>query len=457
MCYAIELRSTYNNFSEQTSEVKKSYPIINTTPQLLFQPEPLFRKNKKKSTSSTHDDGSLRPAVESVMAQLAASQTLRFRLTRMKRTATEESDYFDKLHKHHRRIKDRHTSKAKHPQNYKLHLVDINNSQFVGDILIGTPGQLFSVIFDTGSSNLWINGVSCTQETCLRHRRFDPKLSSTFVELNMDMDVMFGTGEIQGSLAEDNFQLGQLTVPHQTFGVITSEHGDVFASGKFDGILGLSFPGLSSSNYAPVFDNIMSRSLLKKNIFSFYYSRLPVQESVIEFGIPSENLYTGDIQFIEVAKPMYWELKLKDILVGGVPQNVCGNHTCKIVVDTGTSLLTGPTLHIRKLIDLVDISKECRRNDFDNLPVLTYILSDSRQDYRFTIEPDYYVVKSQSLDTSGNPKYCKPGFMALDVPRPRGPLWILGDLFMQKYLTVFSRNPPRVGFAKARHRNIEIL
>jgi len=40
-------------------------------------------------------------------------------------------------------------------------LVDIQNTEFYGSVEIGTPGQTFNVIFDTGSSDFWIPGTSC--------------------------------------------------------------------------------------------------------------------------------------------------------------------------------------------------------------------------------------------------------------------------------------------------------
>uniref|UniRef100_A0A8C3YVY2 Peptidase A1 domain-containing protein n=1 Tax=Catagonus wagneri TaxID=51154 RepID=A0A8C3YVY2_9CETA len=78
---------------------------------------------------------------------------------------------------------------------------------YIGEISIGTPPQQFSVVFDTGSADLWVPSNECHSKACFTHRRFNPSLSRTFHPTDRSILLEYGSGKISGILGYDTVQV----------------------------------------------------------------------------------------------------------------------------------------------------------------------------------------------------------------------------------------------------------
>lgn len=313
-------------------------------------------------------------------------------------------------------------------------LEDLRDSEYAIEIGVGTPPQLLSVILDTGSSNIWVNAESCQSESCRAHRRFNPAKSSTYHELDSSMSVKYGSGSLKGDLVTEAVSIGPVRVTGQTVGLIQVAAGASWMSSRFDGILGLAFEELSVTKRPLLLDTMASQHVLEHTMISFFYSDTPDMDSAVAFGEPDKHFMRSAITWVDVSRAMYWEVPLNGWWLAG--QKLTGVDCARAVLDTGTSYFTAPR-HVVDAIrrQLPPLHRDC--SNFDQLPVLTVQLGDTK----FDIEPRYYVERKY------NGQSCFLAIVALDVPPPRGPLVIMGDMFMRKYYTTFDHDKKRLGFS----------
>jgi len=163
----------------------------------------------------------------------------------------------------------------------------------------------------------------------------------------------YGSGVCSGFLSQDDVSLGGIKANGLTFGEVTQQPGQVWSVAEFDGICGLGYPGIAVDKVTPPFDALMNAKVLDSNEFSFYLSTQHGSDkatSVLVLGGVDSTYFSGNFSYFPVQKFMfnqgYWLIHGDDIKVSGESTSACGgllSKSCAFVVDTGTSIITGPS------------------------------------------------------------------------------------------------------------------
>jgi len=334
---------------------------------------------------------------------------------------------------------------------FNENLNDFENAQYYGPIVIGTPAQSFRVIFDTGSSNLWVPSADCpiTNFACRLHNRFNCTKSSTCTATGQTFEIEYGSGSMDGVVDNDivcfsSASSGYCTDRTQGFAVAMHEPGLAFVAAQFDGILGMGWDTISVNHIPQPMDQIFDRADCTEKVFAFWLNRdlnhNTIGGEMTLCGMDQAH-YQGSIAWSPLTKMDYWRINMESLTIN----NRTFATSISAIVDTGTSLLAGPTAEVReiqRLLGAIEIAAgeyEINCNRIPSLPNVVITLAGQQ----FTLTGQDYILKVTSAGVS----VCISGFLGLDVPAPNGPLWILGDIFIGKYYSVFDRGQQRVGFA----------
>jgi len=354
---------------------------------------------------------------------------------------------------------DRRSAKLAAKKEIDEILQNYQDAQYYGLISIGTPPQNFSVIFDTGSSNLWVPSKRCPiwNIACMLHHKYDNKKSSTYVADGRAFEIQYGSGSMKGFVSKDKVCIPasvDICADTQPFAEATSEPGLAFVMAKFDGILGMGYPEISVDGLVPVFDTLVKQSKVPQPVFAFWLDRNPdaPEGGEITFGGIDPRRYSGDIAYAPVTKKGYWQFKMDGVGAGSTQLGCKGG--CQVIADTGTSLIAGPTEEIMDIQDRIgakpviggEYTIDCA--NITNLPPITFTIGGKN----FTLKGEDYVLKISALWQTT----CISGFMGIDLPPQVGKLWILGDVFIGRFYTIFDQGQDRVGFAEATQSTTEL-
>jgi len=323
-------------------------------------------------------------------------------------------------------------------------------------ICIVTDQVQMLMVFDTGSTNIWVADVDCKTGPCNNPtlHKFNHSASATFHEpaTSTELTVKFGTGKVSGHMAQDDIHIGPFSVYGQTFAMMKNADG---IPPDIEGILGLAFPKMSANNVKPFFSTMIDQKALPHNEFAFYFSPDKRAGNALLWGGVDKAFYQGELQYFPVVEPYYWAVKLLHMKIGDEdmilktdknegeltpPREYRGSVA---ILDTGTTFITADKDHFPAVMAKLPVT-ECSAVTKESHPDITITLENTKgKAHDFVLTNKQYMTKSNK-----EKQMCSPAFMQINIPEEHGPGWVLGDIFLRYYFAVFDRGDGDVANAK---------
>jgi len=319
------------------------------------------------------------------------------------------------------------------------------NAQYVGEITVGTPGEQMRVVYDTGSSNLWVPNPKC----CFfltSHNLYHSKKSSTHKANGTKFNIEYGSGPVAGFYSTDSMTIGNVKTDDYLFAEVTDVSGLGLGYnsllGHFDGIAGLGWDSISVDGVQTPLQALIASGELAEPIFAFFMGNNADGE--LTLGGVNTNHYSGDFTYVPLCSTTYWQvamdgLKLDNNTIGTTPY---------AIIDSGTSLMAGPSADVNSIATALNLTSVLGKE--------WMVDCDKKYRLAWTIGGIDYVLDETAMILSNSGGSCLFGMMGIDVPAPAGPLWILGDVFMRQYYTKFDVGQKRVGFATSVSNTITV-
>jgi hypothetical protein len=117
-------------------------------------------------------------------------------------------------------------------------------------------------------------------------------------------------------------------------------------------------------------------------------------------------------------------------------------------------MMLAPTWAFNIIDPQMPYSSNCQEEDYENgYGTLTFVLDGIDYDI-----PSTHWMKHYSDVAAKNDSYCISAISAVDIQiQNQKNLFILGDVFMQIYYSIFDRDKNRIGLAKAKRDGEEMV
>lgn len=324
--------------------------------------------------------------------------------------------------------------------------------QWFGNISVGTPPQVLTVVFDTGSSSLefasTLCGAACPQV------KFDSSKSSTFVDGGKTSSITFATGVGVDPVIGANYQLtlrsgrdtvsvGGLSATAVSLFLITNQTPK-FDIDPFSGIQGM---GATAQG---IFAGLISQGL--PSLFSMYLTPKAVDSAELTLGGIDNSKFTGTPIFASLpsGSGSTWQLASPGISVNGKTTSVLKTSRT-IIFDSGTSNILFSTNTANAIYALISPDIQPNPNEVGTygIPCNRIPSLPANIDITFTSQsgaPFNLTIPSSELSVgpfASDPTLCQTLINAFDG------LELVGGSLLKHYYSIWDVGNKRLGFAPA--------
>lgn len=307
-----------------------------------------------------------------------------------------------------------------------------DDDQYIGEIVLGAEKISMHVVFDTGSSDLW-----------LPRSRYQPELSSTSRcpagGCSQHAEVDYSQGSVSGDIRVDEVRIGKSIIGSQAFLLAESIKG--LDNRLFDGVLGLAFPALSHTG-----TTVLEQLVAQANISCFSFLISGEQESSwFVIGEPPASWYiAGSLVRAPVKWKEWWTFEAA--MAAGSTLLL---ENSLFALDTGTSFLAVPTSAFQTLVTSLlneNGAKMCQMDSALRSFVCPCKVKNTMQILYLLLNGQEFPVYPEDLLTIMNPM-TDSCLLEVQTTSENMP-WILGDTFLRAVAPLFDITGGEIGLAR---------
>ncbi|PHH91982.1 hypothetical protein CDD83_9429 [Cordyceps sp. RAO-2017] len=314
-----------------------------------------------------------------------------------------------------------------------------NDAEFLSPVEIG--GQKLNLIFDTGSSDLWVFNSELPASQTQGHQVYNPAASRTFRPMdNLQFRISYGDGSgAEGGVGMDIVSVGgaKAAQPVQLATAVTQ----TFAQDQNnDGLMGLAFGKINTvqpQKQNTFFENV--RDSLNEPVFTADLSG--GSAGTYTFGSIDRRRFKGDLAWIPANTTMgFWQFSSEKFAVGGgQPQPATSGG--QAIADTGTTLIMADSKIVEGYYSQVKGAKFDQRNGG-----FTFPCNAQMPDLDLDIGGVYMArVAGEDIKfAEAGGGLCFGGVQEV----PQGVMGIYGDVFFKSQFVAFNGGNNTLGMAR---------